>query len=334
MALAIDDALRQARLDPTEVDYISAHGSGTRQNDRHETAAFKRALGAARVPGADQLDQVDGRALARRDRRHRDGRLRPGHRARGGAADGQLDHPRPGVRPGLRARTWPGRCRCDVALSVGSGFGGFQSAMLFRRLAASRDGRSADVGTGSRPGRWSPGSGVVAPSGIGAEAHWRRVPGGHAGGSARSRCSTRPATRPRLGRRGGRLRPAALRRQPAGWCRPTGGPSSASPPPRWRSPTPGCPRRAHDPYAYAVILASSSGGNLFGQRELQRLWGAAGAHGRGVPVDRLVLRGQRRAALHPPPVQGAVRGAGRRGRRRAGQPGARGADRSGGARRW
>ncbi len=28
------------------MSYISAHGSGTRQNDRHETAAFKRALGA------------------------------------------------------------------------------------------------------------------------------------------------------------------------------------------------------------------------------------------------------------------------------------------------
>ena len=29
---------------------------------------------------------------------------------------------------------------------------------------------------------------------------------------------------------------------------------------------------ADDPYGYAVTLASSSGGNLFGQRELQRLW--------------------------------------------------------------
>jgi minimal PKS chain-length factor (CLF/KS beta) len=29
----------------------------------------------------------------------------------------------------------------------------------------------------------------------------------------------------------------------------------------------------HDPYTLAVAMASSSGGNLFGQRELQRLWG-------------------------------------------------------------
>ncbi|BCL17629.1 beta-ketoacyl synthase N-terminal-like domain-containing protein [Micromonospora sagamiensis] len=34
----------------------------------------------------------------------------------------------------------------------------------------------------------------------------------------------------------------------------------------------GLPQRAPYPYGYAVTLASSSGGNLFGQRELQRLW--------------------------------------------------------------
>jgi minimal PKS chain-length factor (CLF/KS beta) len=34
----------------------------------------------------------------------------------------------------------------------------------------------------------------------------------------------------------------------------------------------GLPELADDPYGYAVTLASSSGGNLFGQRELQRLW--------------------------------------------------------------
>ncbi|WP_317444054.1 beta-ketoacyl-[acyl-carrier-protein] synthase family protein [Streptomyces collinus] len=45
MARAIDLALDHARLDPTAIDYVNAHGSGTRQNDRHETAAVKRALG-------------------------------------------------------------------------------------------------------------------------------------------------------------------------------------------------------------------------------------------------------------------------------------------------
>ncbi|MFI7426272.1 beta-ketoacyl synthase N-terminal-like domain-containing protein [Micromonospora sp. NPDC049836] len=35
----------------------------------------------------------------------------------------------------------------------------------------------------------------------------------------------------------------------------------------------GLPEQSPDPYQWAVTLASSSGGNLFGQRELQRLWG-------------------------------------------------------------
>ena len=34
-----------ARIDGDAVDYVNAHGSGTKQNDRHETAAFKRSLG-------------------------------------------------------------------------------------------------------------------------------------------------------------------------------------------------------------------------------------------------------------------------------------------------
>ena len=46
MARAIDTTLDQARIDPTLIDYVNAHGSGTRQNDRHETAAVKRSLGA------------------------------------------------------------------------------------------------------------------------------------------------------------------------------------------------------------------------------------------------------------------------------------------------
>jgi minimal PKS ketosynthase (KS/KS alpha) len=46
MSEAIDRALDHARLDPSDVDYVNAHGSGTKQNDRHETAAVKRSLGA------------------------------------------------------------------------------------------------------------------------------------------------------------------------------------------------------------------------------------------------------------------------------------------------
>ena len=94
MSEAILDAMRQGNIQPEDIDYINAHGSGTKQNDRHETGAYKNTLARSRVQGADQLDQVDDRALARRDRRDRDGRLRAGHRPEHGPAHGELGEPR------------------------------------------------------------------------------------------------------------------------------------------------------------------------------------------------------------------------------------------------
>ena len=45
MADAITSALDMARVDPTDIDYVNAHGSATKQNDRHETNALKLSLG-------------------------------------------------------------------------------------------------------------------------------------------------------------------------------------------------------------------------------------------------------------------------------------------------
>jgi 3-oxoacyl-[acyl-carrier-protein] synthase II len=45
-ARAIEWALREARLDFHDVDYINAHGTSTRLNDRMETIAVKRVFGA------------------------------------------------------------------------------------------------------------------------------------------------------------------------------------------------------------------------------------------------------------------------------------------------
>jgi len=42
---AIQNALRDGGLAPTEIDYISAHGTGTQMNDAFETKAIKLALG-------------------------------------------------------------------------------------------------------------------------------------------------------------------------------------------------------------------------------------------------------------------------------------------------
>jgi len=48
---AISRALRVARLDPSDVELVCAHGTSTKANDRTETAAIRRAFG----PAADAL---------------------------------------------------------------------------------------------------------------------------------------------------------------------------------------------------------------------------------------------------------------------------------------
>ena len=45
-ARAMQQAISQAGIQPEEIDYINAHGSGTAINDRAETLATKRALGS------------------------------------------------------------------------------------------------------------------------------------------------------------------------------------------------------------------------------------------------------------------------------------------------
>jgi len=137
MAEAIRMALDQARLDPTAVDYINAHGSGTKQNDRHETAAFKRSLGehAYRTPvssiksmighslGAIGSIEIAASALAMEH-----GVIPPTANLHTPDPECDLDY------VPLTARDQP----TDAVLTVGSGFGGFQSAMVLARPERSR----------------------------------------------------------------------------------------------------------------------------------------------------------------------------------------------------
>jgi minimal PKS ketosynthase (KS/KS alpha) len=135
MALAIEAALTQARVNPDEVSYISAHGSGTKQNDRHETAAFKRALGLAayQVPISSiksmvghSLGAIGSVEMAACALAIEFGVVPPTANWANRDPECDLDY-----IPNT-ARDLP----VDVALSVGSGFGGFQSAMVFTRLGA------------------------------------------------------------------------------------------------------------------------------------------------------------------------------------------------------
>jgi act minimal PKS ketosynthase (KS/KS alpha) len=132
MAEAIRVALDEARLDAADIDYINAHGSGTKQNDRHETAAFKRSLGghAYRAP-VSSIKSMVGHSL---------GAIGSIEIAASALA---MEHNV--VPPTANLHTPDPECdldyvplvardhRTDAVLTVGSGFGGFQSAMVLDR---------------------------------------------------------------------------------------------------------------------------------------------------------------------------------------------------------
>ena len=129
MTEAILDAMRQSGVKPEDIDYINAHGSGTKQNDRHETAAYKKTLGeqAYKIPissiksmighslGAIGAIEMAACALAI-DR----GVVPPTANWENPDPECDLDYtPKVAVRKTI-----------NTAMSTASGFGGFQSAMI------------------------------------------------------------------------------------------------------------------------------------------------------------------------------------------------------------
>nr|APD71568.1 type II polyketide synthase 3 [Streptomyces sp.] len=132
MAEAIRVALDEARMPGDRIDYINAHGSGTKQNDRHETAAFKRSLGdhAYRTPvssiksmvghslGAIGAIEIAASALAMESNV-----VPPTANLHTPDPECDLDYVPLEARDQLT----------DAVLTVGSGFGGFQSAMVLAR---------------------------------------------------------------------------------------------------------------------------------------------------------------------------------------------------------
>ena len=59
-AISMQAALREAKVDPSEVDYINAHGTSTRLNDLAETVAVKRVFGhrASSIPMSSQKSMI------------------------------------------------------------------------------------------------------------------------------------------------------------------------------------------------------------------------------------------------------------------------------------
>jgi act minimal PKS ketosynthase (KS/KS alpha) len=129
MAEAIDAALAESQLAPDSVDYINAHGSGTKMNDRHETGAFKRSLGehAYRTP-ISSIKSMIGHSL--------------GAICALEVAASVLAIEHSVIPPTANLHEPDPECdldyvplvareqASDVVLSVASGFGGFQSAIV------------------------------------------------------------------------------------------------------------------------------------------------------------------------------------------------------------
>jgi len=132
LADAISGALRQAEADPSEISYISAHGTSTPQNDVHETSAYKIALGwRARSVPISSAKSVLGHSLGAAGTLEIAACLLameysvvpPTANLREPDPECDLDY------VPLTAR----QQRLDVVLKVASGFGGLQSAIVFTR---------------------------------------------------------------------------------------------------------------------------------------------------------------------------------------------------------
>ncbi|MFJ4185090.1 beta-ketoacyl-[acyl-carrier-protein] synthase family protein [Kitasatospora sp. NPDC089509] len=128
LASAVTAALAEGRLNAEDIDYVNAHGTATKQNDRHETAAVKTSLGdhAYRTPmssiksmighslGAIGSIEIAACALAIEH-----GVIPPTANLHEPDPELDLDY----VPLVARERA------LSTVLTVGSGFGGFQSAM-------------------------------------------------------------------------------------------------------------------------------------------------------------------------------------------------------------
>ncbi len=129
---AMQLALRDAGIDPSEVDYVNAHGTSTPQNDRAETAAIKGVLGDhARSVVVGSTKSMTGHLLGAAGGVEgvisvlacREGMIPPTINLTTPDPDCDLDYASDGAR----------KREVRVALSNSFGFGGHNVCLAFRR---------------------------------------------------------------------------------------------------------------------------------------------------------------------------------------------------------
>jgi 3-oxoacyl-(acyl-carrier-protein) synthase len=130
LAQAIRAALNSAKLSPSEIDYVNAHGTGTPYNDAMESAALRTVFGDDCPPvsglkgmlghtlGAAGVVETIACALALEQR------LLPG--------TPRLDHPAEGVPPSLLKQPRPA-AKLNHVLKLNTGFGGANGALILQR---------------------------------------------------------------------------------------------------------------------------------------------------------------------------------------------------------
>jgi 3-oxoacyl-[acyl-carrier-protein] synthase II len=128
------EALNDAEINPSDVDYINAHGTSTSVNDSIETLAIKRSFGDAayRVPVSSTKSMM-GHLIAAGGSVEaivclltiRDGVVPPTMNLDNPGDDCDLDY----VPHEARRR------KVDIALSNSFGFGGQNTALILRRFA-------------------------------------------------------------------------------------------------------------------------------------------------------------------------------------------------------
>ena len=134
-ARAIRWALREARVDRRDVDYINAHGTSTRLNDLMETMAVKRVFGEeAQALPLSSIKSMVGHLIGAAGAVEAVALALTLHDGVA-AADDQPDRTRTRSATWITCPTPPARCRVRTAVSTSFGFGGQNAALVMRRFA-------------------------------------------------------------------------------------------------------------------------------------------------------------------------------------------------------
>ena len=143
-ARAMQKALTQAAVQPEQVGYVNAHGTGTQWNDKNETRGDQAGVRDERVPRARRGEQGGSRPCDRGERSARAHRMRP-------------DVARPGRAPTINYRAPDPECDLDyvtagsrsyegdLIMSNSFAFGGSNAVLLVGRYSAVAP---------ARPNRW------------------------------------------------------------------------------------------------------------------------------------------------------------------------------------